>query len=191
MKAKLIALALVCTSAVSVFAGCSKSKIVSTVETTDRTDITFVASYDKDSKEINTTLTNGTSDETVLYDRVYNLYKKLENGKWEIIEFDYTPTGEANYIFANEGVNSDDIAYTAYDTPDGGIKSETAKENGGLEAGEYKITMTVEVYPNSEASTIPHAEGATVSIENPDGIYFNTTEDEHDDVTVGADFTVE
>lgn len=191
MKAKLIALALVCTSAVSVLAGCSESKIVSTPETTDRTDIAFVASYDKDSKEINTTLTNDTSDETILYDRVYNLYKKLEDGKWEIIEFDYKSTGEANYIFANEGANSNDISYTAYDTPNGGIKSEEAKKKGGLEAGEYKITMTFDVYPNSEASTIPHAEGTTVSAENPDGIYFNTAKVEHDEVTVGADFTVE
>ena len=192
MKSKLIALALVCTSALSVLAGCSNSTIVSTPKTTDRTDIAFVASYDKDNKEIKTTLTNDTSDEIILYDRVYDLYKKVDEDKWEIIKFDYKSTGEANYLFTDDKLNSDDIIYPAYDkVTDGALKAENAKKNGGLEAGEYKITMTFNVYPESEAQTIPHGEDSTVTPDNPDGIYVNAEKAHHEEITVGADFTVE
>lgn len=191
MKSKLIALALVCTSALSVFAGCSDSKYVSTPKTTDRTDIAFVASYDKNSKEINTTLTNDTGDEIILFERIYDLYKKVEDDKWEVIKFDYPYTAEANYIFAEDGVNSSELSFSAYDTTGENINLDEEKKNGGLEAGEYKITMTFNVYPDSEASTIPHKENETITADNPDGKYLNAAKAKHEEVTVGADFTVE
>ena len=51
--------------------------------------------------------------------------------------------------------------------------------------------MTFDVYPDSEASTIPHNEDETISIENPDGKYLNASKAKHEEVVVGADFTVE
>lgn len=191
MKAKFIALALICTSAISAFAGCSESDIVSTPKTTDRTDIAFVASYDENNKEINTTLTNDTEDEIILYKSEYQLYKKLEEDKWQIIRFDYEATGEANYLFTDDGLNSDDIDFSAYNTTGENLNLDEEKEKGGLDAGEYKITMTFDVYPDSEASTIPHNEDETISIENPDGKYLNASKAKHEEVVVGADFTVE
>ena len=190
MKAKFIALALICTSSISVFAGCSESDIVSTPKTTDRTDITFVANYDNENKDINTTLTNDTEDEIILYKTEYQLYKKLEEDKWKIIKFDYESAGEANYLFTDEGLNSADIDFSAYNTASENMNPDKEFKNGGLEAGEYKITMTFDVYPESEASTIPHKENETISVDNPDGKYLNAAKAKHEEVTVGADFTV-
>ena len=51
--------------------------------------------------------------------------------------------------------------------------------------------MTFDVYPDSEASTIPHNEDETISIEIPDGKYLNASKAKHEEVVVGADFTVE
>ena len=191
MKAKLIALALICTSAVSVFAGCSNSNYVSTPKTTDRTDIAFVASYDKDSKEINTTLTNNTGDEIILFQDVHNLYKKVEDDKWEIVKFDNLFTAAANYVFAEENLKSTEVNFPAYNTAGENINLTEEKEKGGLDAGEYKITMLLKVYPDSEASTIPHGENETISVDNPDGKYLNSAKATHEEITVGTDFTVE
>ena len=90
MKTKIIALFIICTSAVSLFAGCSdgNSKLSEpttvasnqpTTETmlTHRDDISYVASYDKENKKINTTLTNNTGDDVIFYGNTYNLYITL------------------------------------------------------------------------------------------------------------------
>lgn len=202
MKSKIIALSLVCMSAFSILAGCSESNsavsepttLASTQPTTEvapieRDDIDFVASYDKENKEINTTLTNNTGDDVISYLHTYNLYKKIAND-WESIGFEYATYSTANYLFPYDDINSVDLDFSAYNTAGENINYTEEKEKGGLEAGEYKITMTFDVYPETEAKTIPLEEGSTYPPENPNGIYFDSNEDEHEEVIVSAEFTV-
>ena len=203
MKAKIIALFIICTSAVSLFSGCSDGNselsepttVASNQPTTEtmlthRDDISYVASYDKENKKINTTLTNNTCDDVIFYGNTYNLYKKVENG-WESKGFEYATYAMGYYLFPYPEMNSIDHIHSAYNTAGENINFTEEKEKGGLDAGEYKITMTFDVYPESEGKPIPHNEDETISIENPDGKYLNASKAKHEEVVVGADFTVE
>lgn len=202
MKSKIIALALICTTSFSVLAGCSESNstvsepttVISTEPTTEvapieRDDIDFVASYDKESKEINTTLTNNTCDDIICYDHMYDLYKKADDN-WESIGFNYATYSMAYYLFPDNGINSVDLDFSAYNTAGENINFTEEKEKGGLDAGEYKITMTFDVYPESEAKTLPLEEGSTYPSENPEGKYIDTKTAKHEKVMVSAEFTV-
>lgn len=202
MKTKIIALFIICTSAVSLFAGCSdgNSKLSEpttvasnqpTTETmlTQRDDISYVASYDKENKKINTTLTNNTGDDVIFYGNTYNLYKKVGNS-WESTGFEYATYAMGYYLFPYPEINSIDLIHSAYNTAGENINFTEEKEKGGLDAGEYKITMTFDVYPESEGKPIPLEEDSTYPSENPKGLYFDINDAPHENVTVWAEFTV-
>ena len=203
MKTKTIALSLICTSVISVFAGCSESNsavsepttIAQTQPTTEvtpieRDDIDYTASYDKENKKINTTLTNNTGDDVISYLHTYNLYKKVAND-WESIGFERATYSTANYLFPYDDINSVDLDFSAYNTAGENINFTEEKEKGGLDAGEYKITMTFDVYPESVAKILPTEADMTYPSENPKGMYFDSNEDEHEEVIVSAEFTVD
>ena len=195
MKTKIIALSLLITIVFSFSAGCSESNPDVSQPTTEvapikRDDIDYIASYDKENKKINTTLTNNTRDEVISYAHTYKLYKKVGND-WESIGFEYATYAMAYYLFPYDDINSVDFSHSAYNTAGENINFTEEKEKGGLDAGDYKITMTFNVYPDSEASTIPHKENETITADNPDGKYLNAAKAKHEEVTVGADFTVE
>ena len=204
MKTKIIAISLLTISAFSIFAGCSEgnsavSEPTTTVASTqpptteavpiERDDIGFTASYDKENKKINTTLTNNTGDDVIYYGNLYNLYKKVEND-WEPIGFERATYATAHYLFPYDDIKSVDLNHSAYNTAGENINYTEEKEKGGLDAGEYKITMTFDVYPETEAKILPTESDMTYPPENPKGMYFDIKTAQHEKVMVSAEFTV-
>lgn len=96
----------------------------------------------------------------------------------------------AYYLFPYDGINSVDISHSAYNTAGENINYTEEKEKGGLDAGKYKITMSFDVYPESQAKILPTEEDMTYPPENPKGKYFDLKEDEHEEVIVSAEFSV-
>jgi hypothetical protein len=169
MKTKIIAISLLITSTLSILAGCSEgSSEVSeptpqpTSEATpiERDDIDFTASYDKESTKVIATLTNNTGDDIISYNHGYSIYKKLENG-WLKLVGDDAIYSVGLYLFPNDDRNSTEISFPT---------SLLSGERDSLEAGEYKIDMTVNVYYESETNNLsvdpydPHEE-MTISAE--------------------------
>lgn len=194
MKTKIIALSLLITTVFSFSAGCSESNPDVSQPTTEvapikRDDIDYIASYDKENKKINTTLTNNTRDEVISYAHTYKLYKKVGND-WESIGFEYATYAMAYYLFPYDDINSVDFSHSAYNTAGENINFTEEKEKGGLDAGDYKITMTFDVYPETEAKILPTESDMTYPPENPKGMYFDIKTAQHEEVMVSAEFTV-
>ena len=194
MKTKIIALSLLITTVFSFSAGCSKSTPDVSQPTTEvapikRDDIDYIASYDKENKKINTNLTNNTRDKVISYAHTYKLYKKVGND-WESIGFEYADYLMAYYLFPYDDINSVDFSHSAYNTAGENINFTEEKEKGGLDAGDYKITMTFDVYPETEAKILPTESDMTYPPENPKGMYFDIKTAQHEKVMVSAEFTV-
>ncbi len=199
MKRKIIAISLIITSAFSILTGCSEGSSELSEPTPqpateatpiERDDIDFTASYDKENKKINTTLTNNTGDDVISYNHMYKLYKKVGND-WESISFAYADYLMAYYLFPYDYIKSVDINHSAYNTAGENINFTEEKEKGGLDAGEYKITMTFDIYPESEAKILPTEEDMTYPPENPKGKYFDLKKDKHEEMTISAKFKVQ
>lgn len=205
MKTKIIAISLLITSAFSILTGCSEgnsavSEPTTTIASTqpptteavpiERDDIDFTASYDKENKKINTTLTNNTGDDVIMYNNLYGLYKKVGN-EWEATGFEYATYATAHYLFPYDDIKSVDLNHSAYNTAGENINYTEEKEKGGLDAGEYKVTMTFDVYPESEAKILPTDADMTYPSYNPNGMYFDSKEAKYEEVMVSAEFTVE
>ncbi len=184
MKLKLIALGLLCTTALSSLCGCSSNN----AENIENANINFSAQYNNADKKINTVLTNKTDDEVVLYNRIYKLYKK-DGNEWTNITFEYADYAVANYLFPEKDINSTELIFSAYNTAGEDLDLTKEIENGGLESGDYKITIDVDVYDNSDFSILPEDEDTTFPTNNPDGKYLKE-DAQGESKTLTAEFKV-
>lgn len=191
VKFKILILALICTSGISVLFGCSDSNSTisdSTTTTATKANIDFTAHFNKDNKTIQTTLTNNTGDKILYYNRLYKLYKK-DDSEWTDVTFEYATYSMEYHLLPDSGINSVDLDYPAYNNA--GENINFAEEKAKLEPGTYKITIDVNAFPESEAKTLPAYDDSTYPSDNPEGKYIDTSEADGENISVSAEFSVE
>ncbi len=181
MKLKLITLGLVCTLGVSTLYGCS-------AENSTNANINFSAQYNTEDKQINTVLTNDTGDEVLLYNKIYKLYKK-DGNEWTNITFEHADYGTSRQLFPEKDINSTELSFSAYNTAGENLDLTKEIENGGLESGEYKITVDVDIYDNSDFTVISKDDDTTFPENNPEGKVLKS-DAECETKTLTAEFTV-
>ena len=179
MKLKLITSGLLCIAALSSLCACSSN---------DTANINFSAQYNAEDKQINTVLTNDTGDEVVLYNKIYKLYKK-DGNEWTNITFEHADFGTSKQLFPEKDINSTEISFSAYNTAGENLDLSKENENGGLESGDYKITVDVEVYDNSDFSVLSESEDTTFPTNNPEGKVLKS-DAKGETKTLTAEFTV-
>ena len=179
MKLKLITSGLLCIAALSSLCACSSN---------DTANINFSAQYNAEDKQINTVLTNDTGDEVVLYNKIYKLYKK-DGNEWTNITFEHADFGTSRQLFPEKDINSTELTFSAYNTAGENLDLSKEIENGGLESGDYKITVDVEVYDNSDFSVLSESEDTTFPTNNPEGKVLKS-DAKRETKTLTAEFTV-
>ena len=179
MKLKLITSGLLCIAALSSLCACSSN---------DTANINFSAQYNAEDKQINTVLTNDTGDEVVLYNKIYKLYKK-DGNEWTNITFEHADFGTSRQLFPEKDINSTELTFSAYNTAGENLDLSKEIENGGLESGDYKITVDVEVYDNSDFSVLSESEDTTFPTNNPEGKVLKS-DAKGETKTLTAEFTV-
>ena len=184
MKRKLITLGLMCTMCASLLCGCANENSTNA----ENANINFTAQYNAEDKQINTVLTNKTGDEVILYNKIYKLYKK-DGNEWTNITFEHADYGTSKQLFPEKDINSTEMSFSAYNTAGENLDLTKEIENGGLESGEYKITVDIDIYDNSDFTVLSESEDTTFPTNNPEGKVLKT-DAKGETKTLTAEFTV-
>lgn len=197
-KHKLL-LVLIFTLVITFFVGCASNNTDTKSETQSNEttaapaandyDIDFTASYNPDTKHVETVLTNNTENNALLLGRRYTLYKK--NGdELKNVTPTYADLFTLSMLFPDKGENTFTYSYPMYNVAvaeEEPMDFESEFENAKIEKGTYVIVITADVADPTVYTTVP---SEAVNSKNKNMKAVNTEKSNLVNIELKAEFTV-